>query len=167
MKTSRLCIAPRNATNARVRFLTGVAASLILLIPMVAEGHISIWPRESTAGATEKYTLRVPTEGKVTTTSVDLEVPEGVTVETLAVPAGWKQDIKRQGDRITAITWNLAIKPGEFVEFSFIARNPKDKSQIVWKLRQHFADGSVADMTNTPTGVRPNATTKLTPIKTL
>ncbi len=32
------------------------------------------------AGATEKYIVRVPTEGKVTTKSVELEVPEGVTV---------------------------------------------------------------------------------------
>src|SRR5215213_7939949 len=101
------------------------AAALALLIPAAARAHVSIWPRESRAGATEKYTVRVPTEGKVSTTSLELEVPEGVTVETLAVPAGWKYELKKQGDRIVAITWNMEIKPGEFAEFAFVARNPR------------------------------------------
>ena len=47
------------------------------------------------------------------------------------------------------------------------AGESKDKTQIIWKLRQNFADGTSVDMTNTPTGVRPNATTKLAPMKTL
>src|SRR4051812_41688616 len=94
---------------------------LACLIPIVAQGHVTIWPRQSTAGATEKYTVRVPTEGKVSTTSVELEAPEGVTIETLAVPAGWKYDLKRQGDKIVGITWHMEIKPGEFAEFAFVA----------------------------------------------
>lgn len=140
--------------------------ALICLLPIVAEAHITIWPRESTAGATEKYTLRVPTEGKVTTKSVELEVPEGVTVEALAVPQGWKQEAKRKDDRIVAVTWQMDVKPGEFVEFSFVARNPKDKDQIVWTLRQKFADGTVSDWTKGPNGIRPSSVTKLAPRKT-
>lgn len=143
------------------------AAALVILLPAFAHAHVSLWPRESTAGATEKYIVRVPAEGKVASKSVELEVPEGVLVEVLSVPSGWKQEVKRDGNRITAITWLMDIKPGEFQEFSFIARNPKDKTQIIWKMRQNFADGTSVDMTNTPTGVRPNATTKLAPMKTL
>ena len=143
------------------------AAALFLLLPAAVYAHVSVWPRESTAGATEKYVVRVPAEGKVASKSVELEVPEGVLVEVLSVPTGWKQEVKRNGDHIVGITWLMDIKPGEFQEFSFVARNPKDKSQIIWKLRQNFADGTSVDMTNTPTGVRPNATTKLAPMKTL
>ncbi len=143
------------------------AAVLFVLLPAAALAHVSVWPRESTAGATEKYVVRVPAEGKVASKSVELEVPEGVLVEVLSVPTGWKQEVKRNGDRIVGITWLMDIKPGEFQEFSFVARNPKDKAQIIWKLRQNFADGTSVDMTNTPTGVRPNATTKLAPMKTL
>src|SRR5215212_4184207 len=141
--------------------------ALTLWLPAIVQAHVSIWPRESSAGATERYTVRVPTEGKVATTSAELEVPEGVVIEVLAVPAGWTQDVKRKDDRIIAITWQMNIKPGEFVEFGFVARNPRDKAQIVWTLRQRFADGTVSDWTTGPNGTRPTAVTKLAPIKTI
>jgi uncharacterized protein YcnI len=138
--------------------------ALAFLVPAVAQAHVSIWPRDSSAGATEKYTVRVPTEGKVATTAAELEVPAGVVVEVVAMPRGWKHEIKRQGDRIVGITWTMDVPPGEFVEFAFVARNPRDKAEIVWTLRQRFADGTVTDWTNGPTGLRPTAVTKLAPI---
>ena len=158
--------ADRDKNRSRRRSLTMAVAALALLVPSAAQGHVSISPRESNAGATEKYVVRVPTEGKVTTTGAELEVPDGVTVETLAMPAGWKYEVKRQGERIVAITWQMDIKPGEFAEFAFVARNPRDKSQIVWTLRQHFADGTVTDWTKGPAGTRPTAVTKLAPMRT-
>ena len=139
-------------------------AVIAMLAPALTQAHVSITPRESTAGATEKYTVRVPTEGKVTTTAAELEVPEGVVVEVVAMPRGWKHDIKRQGERIVGITWTMDVPPGEFVEFAFVARNPRDKTEIVWTLRQRFADGTVTDWTKGPTGTRPTAVTKLAPI---
>ena len=143
-----------------------VIALTLLIVPAIAQAHVSIWPRESNAGATERYTVRVPTEGKVATTSAELEVPEGVIIEVLAVPAGWTQEVKRKDDRIVGVTWQMNIKPGEFVEFGFVARNPRDKAQIVWTLRQRFADGTVSDWTTGPNGTRPTAVTKLAPMKT-
>lgn len=140
-------------------------AGLACMMPVVSLAHVTISPRESMAGATEKYIVRVPTEGKVTTKSVELEVPEGVTVEAMAVPMGWKHELKKDGDRITAITWTMDVKPGEFVEFSFVARNPRDKTQLVWTLRQKFADGTVSDWTKGPNGTRPTAVTTLAPRK--
>ncbi len=142
-----------------------VVAAILMLAPSASQAHVSIWPRESMVGATEKYTVRVPTEGKVATTSAELEVPDGVIVEVLAMPNTWKQEIKRKDGRIVAITWQLTVPPGEFAEFSFVARNPRGESkQIVWTLRQKFADGAVTDWTHTPEGVlRPTAVTKLMP----
>jgi uncharacterized protein YcnI len=141
-----------------------VFAAIILLTPAVARAHVSIWPRDSAAGATEKYVVRIPTEGKVTTTAAELEVPEGVIVETLLAPAaGWKYELKRQDDRIVSITWQVDVKPGEFIEVGFVARNPRDKTQLVWTLRQRFADGTVSDWTKGPAGIRPTAVTRLTP----
>ena len=152
--------------SAQRQVVTPALMALALLVPAGLKAHVSVWPRESNAGATEKYVVRVPTEGKVTTTSVDLEVPEGVVVETVLAPAGWKQDVKRQSDRIVGITWTMDVKPGEFVEYAFVARNPRDKDRIVWTLRQHFADGTVTDWTVGPNGAtRPTAVTTLAPIK--
>lgn len=142
---------------------TTVFAAFALLVPAAAHAHITISPLQSMAGATEKYVLRVPSEGKVATVAAELEVPEGVVVEAVAVPAGWKHEIKREKDRIVAITWTMNIPPGEFAEFAFVARNPRDKTEVVWTLRQRFADGTVSDWTKGPNGIRPTSMTKLTP----
>ena len=89
--------------------------------------------------------------------------PEGVIVETLQMPAGWTYEVKRADDRIVSIAWNVDVKPGEFIEVAFVARNPRQGAEIVWTLRQRFADGTVTDWTNGPNGVRPTARTALTP----
>jgi uncharacterized protein YcnI len=138
------------------------AAALALLAPGLANAHVSITPRQSTHGATERYTVRIPTEGKVTTVAAEMEVPEGVIIETLQAPAGWKHEIQRKEDRIVAITWTADVKPGEFIEVGFVARNPRRGEQIVWTLRQKFADGTMTDWTVGPQGTRPTAVTRLT-----
>lgn len=143
---------------------TIVAGLVALLVSTVAYAHVTVWPRESRPGATEKYTVRVPTEGKVATVAAELEVPDGVTVEVVAVPAGLEYELKRQGERVIAITWQMEIKPGEFAEFGFVAVNPRDKAQLVWKLRQRFADGTSTDWTTGRNGApMPTAVTTLVP----
>lgn len=128
-----------------------------------ASAHVSMWPRESRAGVTERYTVRVPTEGKVATTKAEMMVPEGVAVGLVgAAGSNWKHEVKRENDRIVGVTWHVNIPPGEFMEFVFLARNPKDKAEIVWTLRQTYADGTSEDWTKAPDGkIRPTATTKL------
>lgn len=124
-----------------------LAVAFTLMLPPVASSHVSITPRQSTQGATEKYLVRIPTEGKVATVAAEMDVPEGVIVETLQAPAGWTHEITRKDDRIAVIVWRADVKPGEYIEVGFVARNPRQGTQIVWKLRQRFADGTVADWT--------------------
>jgi uncharacterized protein YcnI len=140
-----------------------LAAAFVTIGPAAAYAHVSIAPNQSMAGATEKYVVRVPTEGKVATVAAELDVPEGVVVEVVAMPNGWKYETKKQGDRIVGIVWTVNIPPGEFLELAFVARNPRDKTELVWGLRQRFADGTVTDFTKGPNGIRPTAMTKLTP----
>ena len=144
------------------RFATA-AVFLTIGVVSTASAHVSMWPRESRVGMTEKYTVRVPTEGKVATTKAEMVVPEGVAVGLVgAAGTTWKHDIKRENGRIVGVTWHVNIPPGEFMEFVFLARNPKDKAEIVWSLRQTYADGTSEDWTTTPDGkIRPTATTKL------
>ena len=145
--------------------LTTLVLAAMLCAPIMAQAHVSVWPRESTLGATEKYTVRVPTEDAVATVGAELEVPAGAIVETLAVPNGWMQDVKRADDRIVSISWKMNIPSGQFAEFAFVARNPREGTEMVWKLRQLFADGSVKDWTNGPRGTYPTAVTKPNPRK--
>ena len=126
----------------------------------IVSAHVTVWPQESRPGAGERYTVRVPTEGKVTTTSIELEVPAGVLVSGVLVGAGYTYEVRRDTDRIIAIIWTQDIKPAEYGEFVFFARNPK-AAQIAWKVHQRYADGTSADWVGVEGDRRPASVTKL------
>lgn len=131
-----------------------IAGVLFVLIGAVVGAHVTIGPAESKLGISERYTVRVPTEGQVATVGVDLEVPEGVTVSYVQASGGWTSELKRVEKRIVAIAWKVEIPPAHFGELAFNARNPKEGTAIVWKVKQRFADGTSRDWT---------ANTKLVP----
>lgn len=136
--------------------------TLLALFPVAAaEAHVRVSPAESKAGATETYTARVPTEGKVTTTAVQLDVPDGVILVSTTAPAGASFELKKEKDRVVAVVWTTNIKPGEAAMLSFVARNPEGADQIVWLFHQRYADGTSSEWTG-PSGTRtPAPVTKL------
>jgi uncharacterized protein YcnI len=136
-------------------------ATLVVLVPSLAMAHVSVRPRESTSGAQEQYTVRVPTEGAVATTHVVLEIPADVTVLEVLPAEGATFETAKQGERITSITWRKAIPPKASAEFAFRARNPA-ATEIAWKAHQHFSDGTVADWDGAAGASRPASVTKLT-----
>jgi uncharacterized protein YcnI len=126
----------------------------------VVHAHVTVVPRESQAGAEQRYTVRVPTEGQVVTTSVELEVPPDMTIVEVVTGDGYTFETRRQGNRIAAITWKRDIPPRQSAEFVFIARNPKS-GQVAWKARQRFADGTSADWIGVEGDRRPASVTHL------
>jgi uncharacterized protein YcnI len=128
-----------------------VVVAISLAFVSSAFAHVTVWPRESQAGAYEKYVVRVPTEGKVATTSVELEIPAGATLISVAVPTGYTYELRKSGDTVTGIAWTMRINPGEFAEFALMVRNPKDGKALTWKAVQKFADGSNTEW-NGPAG---------------
>ena len=138
-----------------------LAAGIVLALPPPALAHVTVRPRESKPGAEERYTVRVPTEGAVATTSVHIEIPEGVTVLEVEQAEGATFETEKQGDRIVGITWKKDIKPKEASEFFFRARNPAGGAELTWKAHQHFADDTVADWVGPAGDRRPAAVTKL------
>jgi uncharacterized protein YcnI len=144
--------------------LTILAAVAALCLPTLASAHVSITPRASTNGATERYLVRIPTEGKVATVAAEMDVPEGVVIETVQSPMGWKHRITRKDDRIASIVWDVNVPAGEYIEVGFVARNPREGARIVWGLRQKFADGTMENWTLDAKGqTRPTAVTQLSP----
>jgi uncharacterized protein YcnI len=139
---------------------TAVVVTAFVLTGTLAQAHVTVWPQQSQMGAGERYTVRVPTEGQVATTSVELEVPGDVTVTGVLVGSGYAYDVRREGGRIVAITWKQEIKPVEVAEYVFFARNPKT-AQIMWKARQRFADGTSADWVGVEGDRRPASVTRL------
>lgn len=140
--------------------MKGMIAIAVVVAGSIVSAHVTVWPQESRSGAGERYTVRVPTEGKVTTTSIELEVPADVVVSGVLVGAGYTYEVRRENDRIVAITWKQDIKPAEYGEFVFFARNPK-AAQIAWKVRQRYADGTSADWVGVEGDRRPASVTKL------
>jgi uncharacterized protein YcnI len=140
------------------RLLTTVG--LLLLSATAAQAHITIRPRESKVGATETYTMRVPTEGTVATTSVELEVPDGVTIVTINGTAGSAEQ-QKSGDRVTSVTWKVDIQPAQSQELTFVAKNPASRSEIAWKVHQRYSDGTSSDWVEPAGGRRPGPVTKL------
>jgi len=134
--------------------------ALLLAAPSLAFAHVSVRPRESKANVEERYTVRVPTEGAVATTQVQLEIPAGVTVLEVLSHGGATFETAKQGDRITAITWKKEIPPKGSAEFVFRARNPAS-GDLAWKAHQHFADGTTADWIGGAGDKRPASVTKL------
>jgi uncharacterized protein YcnI len=138
-----------------------LTAGIVLFMPPLALAHVTVRPRASKPAAEERYIVRVPTEGAVATTSVHIEIPDGVTVLEVERTDGATFDTQKKGDRIVGITWTKDIKPKEASEFFFRARNPVSGADLAWKAHQHFADGTVADWIGPAGDRRPAAVTTL------
>ena len=139
-----------------------LVAAVVALVASNAFAHVSVRPRESKPGSTEKYTVRVPTEGKVATTSVVLDVPQGVMIESVEPANGVTSDLKREAGRVVSITWTVTIDPGENKEFVFVAKNPGDATEIAWKAHQRYADGTSSEWVGAAGTRQPAPVTKLT-----
>ena len=134
---------------------------LLCVCSALASAHVTVWPRESSTGAWEKYVVRVPTEGNVTTQSVELRVPANVEIVSVGAPSGYTYEVKRTGSKITSIVWTMAIKPGEFAEFAFMARNPKEAGEVRWEAVQRFADGTSTEWTGPAKDKHPASVTQV------
>jgi uncharacterized protein YcnI len=129
-------------------------AGALLVSAHLAFSHIRIYPTESTFGAREKYTMRVPNEKKVATIRVEGEFPAEVSIYDFEFKPGWKIDFKKDDKgKITGAVWNGKIEPYEFVEFGMLGINPKEGSDLVWKFVQYYEDGSKEEFTG-PVGSR-------------
>jgi uncharacterized protein YcnI len=142
--------------------------SIVLLLAASAaaslSAHIMVSPPQSKTGAVQKYELRVHNEAKVAATSVDLEVPDGVTVTEIAKPAAGTYTTKKAGDRITAITWQIDVQPSKYLALPFTAKNPDGVAELHWSMREHLADGSVVDWSDKPGSKEKGSVTKLTAV---
>jgi uncharacterized protein YcnI len=136
------------------RLMLGTVIALAS-VPVVF-GHIRIYPNESTFGAREKYTMRVPNEKQVATIRVEGEFPKEVNVYDFEFKPGFKIDFKKDDKgKITGATWTGKIMPYEFVEFGMLGLNPKEGQgkELVWKFVQFYEDGSKEEFTG-PVGSR-------------
>ena len=127
---------------------------IMLLSAHAAFGHIRIAPTESTFGAREKYTMRVPNEKQVECVRIEGEFPPGVNIYDFEFKPGWKIDFKKDDKgRIIGAVWTGKMAPYEFVEFGMLGLNAKEGSDLVWKFVQYYDDGTKEEFTG-PAGSR-------------
>ena len=138
-----------------------VALLLVAATAVSLSAHLTVSPLQSKPGATQKYEARVHNEGKAAVTSIDLDIPEGVTVTEVAKPATGSFTTQKAGDRITTITWTVEVAPGKYLALPFTARNPEGGAELHWSLREHLADGSAVDWSDKPGSKEKGSVTKL------
>lgn len=140
--------------------------SIVLLLAASAvtslSAHVMVSPPQSTAGALQKYELRVHNEAKIAATSIDLDIPDGVTVTEVAKAPGGTYTTKMIGNRIIVITWQIDVQPGKYTALPFTAKNPDAATDVRWTMHEHLADGSLVDWSDKPGAKEKGSTTKLT-----
>src|ERR1700730_1652226 len=123
-------------------------AALAILSLSLAFAHVTIWPKESAAGAREKYTMRVPNEKQVNSIKIEGEFPAELKLYDFEFKPGWKIDFKKDDKgNIIGATWTGTIAPYEFVEFGMLGINPKEGTNLVWKFVQYYDNGTKEEFT--------------------
>ena len=140
-----------------------VTAALLLGVYSLAMAHAVVYPKASTTGAHERYVIRVPNERAVATTRVEIQFPSAVKVGSFIDVPGWTLEVVRDSaKRITGAVWTGSLPPERFVEFPFVATNPKEPTDIRWPVVQTYADGERAEWTGPTDSKRPASVTNVT-----
>ena len=139
-----------------------IGGACTLAFASLAFAHIRIAPTESTPGAREKYTMRVPNERKVNSIRVEGDFPAGLQIYDFEFKPGWTIDFKKDANgKIIGATWTGIVHPYEFVEFGMLGINPKEETNLVWKFVQYYEDGSKEEFTGPVGSFRPSPVTVL------
>jgi uncharacterized protein YcnI len=137
--------------------LACLAISLVVL-----DAHVIVTPRESVTGAEQVYSVSVPNELTVPSTTLELEIPAGMHVMQVATGDGFTFEVKKNANQIQSITWKREIKPKERAVFTFTAHNPQP-GPVQWKAHQTFADGSMKHWVGERGSKEPASVTTIVP----
>nr|WP_032861898.1 DUF1775 domain-containing protein [Bacillus velezensis] len=130
-----------------------------------ASAHVSVKPAESAAGSWETYTMKVPVEKNEPTTKVVLKMPAGVEFQQYQPIPGWKTSVSKHNDKAVSVTWEAkdgGIQPGQFQQFTFVAKNPEKSGDAAWDAYQYYKDGSIVEWTGDEKADTPHSITKIT-----
>jgi uncharacterized protein YcnI len=121
---------------------------LAILLGTTIEAHVVVRPPQSTIGLDQKYTMRVPNEKQVATTSIQLTFPDAIVVSAIDEQPGWKLTVDKNAQgKIARATWTGSLAPGQVAEFTFTAHNPKSQTILEWNAIQTFQDGAKSEWT--------------------
>lgn len=123
-----------------------------------AWAHATVKPSEVGVGSFQTFSIGVPNEKQIATTQVRLVVPESLEHVMPSVKPGWKIQIKEKAHdesmeheagesthgSASEVTWSGGSIPvGQRDDFTFSAKAPVVVGDLVWKIYQTYADGTV------------------------
>lgn len=132
----------------------------VFVAPSIVFAHAVVFPKTSTPGAYEKYVLRVPNERDVPTLKVEIRFPEALRVVSFEDVPGWKLQVLTDSiQRITGAVWTGVLPKERFVEFPFVAVNPKDSTSLSWPTYQTYEGGERVEWTGPDSSYTPVSST--------
>jgi len=150
----------RSTPSALLPLRTLLIVAGILVAPSILFAHAVVFPKTSTPGAYEKYVLRVPNERDVPTLKVELHFPQGLRVVSFGDVPGWKlQVLTDSAQRVMGAVWTGILPKERFVEFPFVAVNPKDSTSLSWPTYQTYEGGERVEWTGPDSSKTPVSST--------
>jgi uncharacterized protein YcnI len=140
--------------------------ALALLLPGFAFAHARVSPLVSVAGATQLYSLAVPTEqANATTTKIVLSVPAGFAIDSFVPSPGWRRSLRERvlagGSVVQTVTWSGgAVPTGEDALFQFLAQATKVGS-YAFQVEQTYSNGVVVEWAGPESSASPAATIEI------
>ena len=120
--------------------MAAATVGALVLVP-AAFGHAAMSPPVAKAKVLQQFTLSVPTEEEgATTTSIELTLPSGFTIDSFEPSPGWKRSAHGQ-----SVTWTGGRVPtDEDSVFRFNA-NLDSSREYRFSVRQTYSDGKVVE----------------------
>ena len=140
-------------------------SALPMLALSAAFAHVTVQPKESVAGAEQKYVMRVPNEKSVANIRIEATFPGGVEITALDEKAGWTIEAKKDSSgKIVGAVWRSGrLAHGDIIDFGISARNPDEATRLVWKVVQVYEDGTRSEWTGPPGSRSPAPVTLIKP----
>lgn len=134
----------------------------------VASAHVTVGPNETSQGAYQMFTVKVPSEKEdVLTTKIQVLIPEDVNITRFEPKPGWIYEIQKDDTgKITSVTWTTegeGLSATEFGQFNMNGKVGDEATEIVWKAIQTYSDGSVVEWVEAEEANYPASVTVVNP----
>jgi uncharacterized protein YcnI len=147
----------------RLASLFSISLLFTMLFAGIASAHVTVQPNQTTQGAYEVFTVRVPTEKDTPTVKVEVKIPAEVAVSRFEPKPGWTYALTKDASgKITSVVWtatDAGLTSTEFGDFKMQGKVDDSAQQLTWKAYQTYKDGSVVEWTGAPDAKTPASIT--------
>jgi uncharacterized protein YcnI len=168
----------------KTKFVIPAVLAGTLLVPALAQAHVTVQPNEVPSGGFTRLDVRVPNEeDNATTNKVQLQLPDGFVEASYEPVPGWKVDVQKQKlaqpiqtddgpvtEQVRQITWTAtdpaaALQPGQFQDFGLSVAMPdsaKEGDVLTFPAIQTYDNGDIVRWIGPPDSEHPAAQVTLT-----